>query len=147
MNQNKLLLLLIVLLSISYSLAVVVPIPGENIPNGVNSNNKNKKDLKSAAEDLNYANIFRDRQGTIVKGESVRIDMQGSYTRDGQRWFNLQAQLNGIKGKSTIAHVNVAQNAMSNNLAEQAHVTNVVIAAMLNSYIIGKTYHVLDNGL
>ncbi|KAM9962100.1 hypothetical protein ACTFIR_004986 [Dictyostelium discoideum] len=146
MNSNKLLLLiLIVLLSISYSLAVVVYQQGKNITNGANSNNTNKKDLEKVVQELQYASIFRDKAGTMAFKGTVRIDMQGSFPRDGQRWFNLQAQLNGVKGKSTIAHVNVAQNATTNIVAQQIHVTNTVVAAMLNSYKSGKTYIVLDN--
>ncbi|KAM9961036.1 hypothetical protein ACTFIW_010210 [Dictyostelium discoideum] len=147
MNSNKLLLLLIiVLLSISYSLAVIVSQQGGDIPNGVNSNNKNKKDLASAADQLQYANIFRNGAGTIANEGSVRIDMQGVFTQNGQRWHNLQAQLNGVKGKSTIAHVQVAENAMTSNVAGQTQVTNTVITAMMSSYTSGKTYSVLDNG-
>ncbi|KAM9987067.1 hypothetical protein ACTFIY_011471 [Dictyostelium cf. discoideum] len=145
MNSNKLfLLLIIVLLSISYSLAVVVSLQGGDIPNGVNSNKKNKKDLASAADQLQYANIFRNGAGTIANEGSVRIDMQGVFKQNGEKWHNLQAQLNGVKGKSTIAHVQVAENAM--NVAEQTQVTNIVITAMMSSYTSGKTYSVLDNG-
>ncbi|KAN0027606.1 hypothetical protein ACTFIU_010577 [Dictyostelium citrinum] len=146
MNPNKLLLLVIFFLSISYSLAVVVSQQGGNIPNAAASNNRNKKDLQSAAEELQYADIFRNGAGTIANEGTVRIDMQGVFTQNGQKWHNLQGQLNGVKGKSTIAHVQVSENAMTDNKAQQTNVANIVIKAMMDSYNSGKTYSVLDNG-
>ncbi|KAN0043457.1 hypothetical protein ACTA71_011116 [Dictyostelium dimigraforme] len=148
MNSNKLLLLLlIVLLSVSYSLAVVVAQQGGNIPNAVTSNNRNKKDLQAAAEELQYSSIFRNGAGTIANEGTVRIDMQGVFTQNGQRWHNLQGQINGIKNKpSTIAHVQVAENAMTDNKAQQTQLTNIVIGAMMDSFNSGRSYSVLDNG-
>ncbi|KAK5576177.1 hypothetical protein RB653_007318 [Dictyostelium firmibasis] len=145
-TNNILLLFLVVLISINYTLAVVVSQQGGNIPNGSASNNRNKKDLQSAANDLQYANIFKNGAGTIANEGTVRIDMQGTFSSGGQKWHNLQGQLNGVKGKSTIAHVQVAENAMTDNKAQQNALVTMVINAMMDSYTSGKTYSVLDNG-
>ncbi|KAN0034401.1 hypothetical protein ACTFIV_000910 [Dictyostelium citrinum] len=145
MNSNKLLLLVIFFLSISYSLAVVVSQQGGNIPNAAPSNNRNKKDLQSAAEELQYSDIFRNGAGTIANEGTVRIDMQGIFSQNGQKWHNLQGQLN-VKGRSTIAHVQVSENAMTDNKAQQTNVVNIVVQAMMDSFTSGRTYSVLDNG-
>ncbi|EAL73135.1 hypothetical protein DDB_G0269092 [Dictyostelium discoideum AX4] len=149
MNKNNKLILLftIVLLSISYSLAAIVSQQGGDIPNGVNSNNKNKKDLASAADQLKYSIIFRNMNGTIANKGSVRIDMQSSFTSNGPVWLDLKAQLNGVKGNSTIAHVIVDGNTITGIGAEQVSVTNITIVAMMNSYASGKTCNVFENGL
>ncbi|KAM9961035.1 hypothetical protein ACTFIW_010209 [Dictyostelium discoideum] len=127
-----------------YSLAVIVSQQGGDIPNVYD--NEIKKDLASAADQLKYSIIFRNMKGTIANKGSVRIDMQSSFTRNGPVWMDLKAQLNGVKGNSTIAHVIVDGNTTTGNGAEQVRVTNVTIAALMSSYTSGKTYNVLENG-
>ncbi|KAN0043456.1 hypothetical protein ACTA71_011115 [Dictyostelium dimigraforme] len=146
MKSNKLLLLLlllIVLLLVCFSLAAVVSQQREDIPNRVTPTNKNRQDLEDVANELKYYDIFRKKQGTIHRGKNVRVDKQGFFIRYDQTWYNLQGQLNGLNPPSTIAHVLVSESA---NTGQEKEVTDIVIAAMIDSCKTGKTYNVSNDG-
>lgn len=79
---------------------------GVQIPNQPGPINANQRaDAIRAIQQLQFADIYR-AGNTIANDHSVRIDCQGVNVA-GQA--NLQAQLNGVQGNSTIAHVLVDQ--------------------------------------
>ncbi|KAM9973508.1 hypothetical protein ACTFIW_010602 [Dictyostelium discoideum] len=144
-NLKQLVLLGILLLSIvSNTYASVVVSKGGDIPNKFKQSltDKNKKDVSEANSQIDYASIFKLKQGTIGNHGTIRIDMQGVFTQNGQKWHNLQAQVNGISGSSTVAHVNVCENVMSSKTNEQKEVQRKVRNAMLQSLSSGKTFNV-----
>ena len=74
--------------------------------------------VKDAVGKLIITDVFRDGQHTILNSDypfkksatRVRIDHQGSHDnghRQGGKWHNIQIQINGKSGNSTVAHVNV----------------------------------------
>jgi hypothetical protein len=74
--------------------------------------------VKDVVGKLNFADVFRNGQYTIANSDypykknhtRVRIDHQGSHDNghnQGGKWHNIQIQINGISGNSTVAHVNV----------------------------------------
>lgn len=64
------------------------------------------KDAKDAIDELQYADLFRGA-GQLTAVGKVRVDMQGTFTQTGIVWSNIQAQVNGVRGNSTIACVHV----------------------------------------
>lgn len=63
---------------------------------------KMKKHLQSSVAKIK--NLGCGRSKSLVKEELVRIDLQGTFTREGKRWANIQAQLNiQTKEHTTIA--------------------------------------------
>ncbi|KAK5582031.1 hypothetical protein RB653_003613 [Dictyostelium firmibasis] len=147
MNLKQLVIVAIFLLSIvSNTYGSVVVSQGGEIPNKFKQSltERNKKDLSEANAQIDYADIFKLKQGTIGNYGSIRIDMQGTFTQGGEKWHNLQAQINGISGSSTVAHVNVCENVMSTKTNEQKEVQRKVRNAMLQSLSSGKTYNVYN---
>lgn len=55
-------------------------------------NSKLKKEMLELLGQVGNINDFRRGAGTIIKGDNVRIDMQG---RTGTNQYNLQAQVGG----------------------------------------------------
>ena len=79
----------------------------------------------------------------IANTVRVRVDSQGN---DANGRANLQAQLNGVNGNSTIAHVlvdatvgNVAGQALA---AQQLYAIRQIRGALQNSLVNGTTYTV-----
>lgn len=74
-----------------------------NMPNSVN--NRQKQDARHLIGLVEYRHFFRPQQGNVLKDKNaplVRLDAQDRIA-DGTD--NLQIQLNGVHGHSTIAHV------------------------------------------
>ncbi|KAN0032673.1 hypothetical protein ACTFIV_006584 [Dictyostelium citrinum] len=146
-NLKQFTLLAILLLSIvSNTYASVVISQGGDIPNKFKQplSARNKKDASEANSQIDYASIFKIKQSTIASYGTIRIDMQGVFTQGGLKWHNLQAQINGISGSSTVAHVNVCENVMSSRTNDQKEVQRKVRNAILQSLNSGKTYNVYN---
>ncbi|EGC37927.1 hypothetical protein DICPUDRAFT_91531 [Dictyostelium purpureum] len=142
MNLKKIFFLLIVISLISITYGLSVEKEGD-IPNrATNLSSRQKKDASEAIAQLEYSKIFYNSAGTIANHGSIRIDMQGIFTHFGTRYHNIQAQINGIKGSSTVAHVSVSEESMSTKTSEQKHVVRKVRNALLESLKSGKSYRV-----
>ena len=91
----------------------VVEIPmhvtqGPPIPNHYQSlNDKQRKEAHAVIGQLQYADLWRGA-GTLHKDDLVRVDMQGTIAGPPKR-YNIQVQVNGEKGHSTIAHADVSE--------------------------------------
>lgn len=67
---------------------------------------KIKRDIQISVAQLK--DIGCGQKKNLVKEDLVRIDMQGTFPREGKRWVNIQAQLNiSIKEPTTVAATNV----------------------------------------
>lgn len=105
-------------------------------------NTKQKTDAHTAIGALEYAKIFQNNSGTISNFETMRVDMQGTFTQGGYRWHNIQVQINGISGKSTVAHANVSEQTMTSDPVNQKGVVQKVRSALEQSLDSGKSYEV-----
>ncbi|CCY63929.1 putative uncharacterized protein [Clostridium sp. CAG:967] len=114
---------------------------GNQIPNFYASINQNmRNDAHNAIGQLQYADLFRGA-GTLTNFDRVRVDMQGTFNRNGSTWSNIQVQVNGQNGNSTIAHVELNhQCANITNIENQRGVTNKVRSALEQSLDSGNTY-------
>lgn len=100
---------------------------------------RNLQDGNSAIAALDFAELYRKPPFRITKG-SVRLDAQG-LNSDGDA--NLQIQLNGVSGKSTIAHVQVAAELGGASTPDRAkYVQRKVRGALLKSMETGRSYTV-----
>ena len=72
----------------------------------------------------------------------MRIDMQGTFVKDGQMYSNIQVQVNGKQGKSTVAHANVSDSIATEDPANQKGAVNAVITALNLSLDSGHSYEV-----
>lgn len=120
---------------------------GGNIPNiypgspEVFSKNK-KESVYNVIGMLEYSQIFQNASGTLQKNKDMRIDMQGTFVSDNQKFHNLQVQVNGINGNSTVAHVNVSESTMTDNEDNQRGVVRKVHSALNQSFDNGDSYTV-----
>ncbi|UTM60067.1 hypothetical protein L4174_018575 [Photobacterium sp. CCB-ST2H9] len=112
-------------------------------PNSPNVFNNNQKEaVYNVIGQLTYADIFRNNAGTIVQNQTMRLDMQGTFVQGGDRFHNLQVQVNGVNGNSTVAHANVSESTMTNDPANQTGVLNKVISALNQSFDNAASYQV-----
>jgi hypothetical protein len=98
-----------------------------------------RRDAATAIAGIQYNDVWRGA-GTISNTDLVRVDNQGTTSN---QEVNLQAQLNGVKGKSTIATALVQQQVgttAGNNVAWQATALQLIQNALtqsLNSLVAG----------
>jgi hypothetical protein len=78
---------------------------GQPIPNHFQPNQNQKTAAHEVIAHLQYADLWRGA-GTLHNTQLVRVDMQGTIAGDPVR-HNIQVQVNGIGGHSTIAHADV----------------------------------------
>jgi hypothetical protein len=93
---------------------------------------------------LQYADLWRGA-GTLHQNNLVRVDMQGTIAGNPVR-PNIQVQVNGIRGNSTIAHADVSARLMTNDPANQRGVASKVISALNQSLDSGHSYTVTGTG-
>jgi hypothetical protein len=110
------------------------------IPNHFQPNQQQKAAAHEVIARLQYADLWRGA-GTLHKNNLVRIDMQGTITGDPVR-HNIQAQINGVRGNSTIAHADVSASLMTNDPSNQRGVAGKVISALNQSLDSGCSYRV-----
>ena len=122
----------------------IVSAQGGAIPNGVVFNAAQRTDAMTAIGLVQLADVWRGPPANpIANTVRVRVDSQGN---DANGRANLQAQLNGVNGNSTIAHVLVdatVGNAAGQALAaQQLYAIRQIRGALQNSLVNGTTYTV-----
>ncbi|PXX99260.1 hypothetical protein [Halomonas sp. LBP4] len=104
--------------------------------------NMNQSQHGDAVADINSladTAIWRGA-GTIINQGTVRIDVQG-YTGAGD--LNLQAQINGVNGNSTVAAILVAPSVgQANTQAQHVYATRKLKNALFESMNDGYIYRV-----
>eukprot|EP01132_Coremiostelium_polycephalum_P002445 gene2445-3019_t len=146
-------LISIFLLFITLSSAALQLVQIGDIPNRYKfyDDPKIKSATTNAIAKLTYANIFVNKQQTIVDCTSgtgsykVRIDMQGTFydDKDKTTYHNLQAQVCGVSGSSTTAHLNVAETMMTSIKTEQDGVARAARNGLVTSTNQGKSYKLM----
>jgi hypothetical protein len=101
---------------------------------------RQRSDAQAAIAQLQYADLFRGA-GTLHTSGTMRVDMQGVIAGNPQR-SNIQVQINGINGASTVAHADFARNLATTNAQNQVGAANKVISALNQSLDTGRTYAV-----
>jgi len=120
----------------------IVSAQGGAIPNGVVFNAAQRTDALTAIGQVQLADVWRGPQANpIANTVRVRVDSQGN---DANGRANLQAQLNGVNGNSTIAHVlvdaTVGNAAGQAQAAQQLYAIRQIRGALQNSLTNGTTY-------
>ncbi|MEL6115046.1 hypothetical protein P0Y67_07500 [Photobacterium sp. SP02] len=105
-------------------------------------NNNQKEAVYNVIGQLTYADIYRNNAGTIVQNQTMRLDMQGTFMQGNYRFHNLQVQVNGVNGNSTVAHVNVSEETMTNDQPNQQGVLRKVQSALNQSFDNAASYQV-----
>ena len=113
---------------------------GQPIPNHFQPNQAQRNAAHDVIAQLEYGDIWRGA-GTLHKNNLVRVDMQGTIPGNPVR-HNIQVQVNGIQGNSTIAHADVSASIMTNDPPNQKGAANKVISALNQSLDSGDTYTV-----
>ncbi|MCE8034447.1 MAG: hypothetical protein LPK20_13240 [Halomonas sp.] len=104
-----------------------------------NMNQTQHGDAVTAINSLTDTAIWRGA-GTIISQGTVRIDVQG-YTSDGD--LNLQVQINGVSGNSTVAAILVAPSVgEANTQAQHVYATRKLKNALFESMNDGDIYRV-----
>jgi len=113
---------------------------GNDIPNKAQWNNKQKEDAIKCIKNLKYADLWL-KPKTIVKGDLVRIDIQDPV----DKYQNIQIQLNGKNGRSTIAGVLLEKDALGSegDKALQNHILRRVRHALSQSLETGKMHSIV----
>jgi hypothetical protein len=117
---------------------------GGLFPNGANFNNGVRHDAVEAIQAVQLSDCWRTAQGgggrTIAKVGSVRVDVQSVSAGIA----NVQAQINGVTGNSTIAHVQLASSigmaGGSEKAAQETYAIRQIRGALQNSLSTGRTY-------
>ncbi|MEM8584264.1 MAG: hypothetical protein AAGF87_08345 [Bacteroidota bacterium] len=113
------------------------PIPNRFIPGAAHRNA-----APALIAQLDYDDLWRG-QGTLHTEGALRLDMQGSFVGpNGNRWYNLQVQVNGITGHSTIAQANVCETIQTADKANQRGAAGKAISALNQSLDSGNKYKV-----
>ncbi|EGC36621.1 hypothetical protein DICPUDRAFT_150858 [Dictyostelium purpureum] len=139
MNYKYILIISLILI-INVAFSEITTKKGGAINNAYDSmNKKQKSDAKDAIEGVEYADAFLTKaKSGISKTKLVRVDMQGIFNGDGGVWHNLQAQINGVKKASTVAHVNVCSSLANNK--KQEPIIKAIHNALLSSLDDGHSY-------
>jgi hypothetical protein len=108
------------------------PINNRGIPNQAQ---------RSSAHDviamLDYTDLWLGL-GTLHQDANVRVDQQPH----GPNQRNIQVQINGIAGNSTIAHTVLSTTVQTNDQTNQVGVANKVISALNQSLDTAQSYSV-----
>lgn len=103
---------------------------------------KQKEAVYNVIGQLQYNEIFKSSAGTIHDNKVMRLDMQSTFKKGTETFHNLQVQVDGIKGRSTVAHANVSESTMTDDKPNQKGVLKKVISALNQSFDKGKSYEV-----
>ncbi|MDE3205664.1 MAG: hypothetical protein KGQ66_15770 [Acidobacteriota bacterium] len=114
---------------------------GNGINNYFEPNRSQREDAQEVINKLEYEDIWRGSK-TLREAGTMRLDMQGSYSEGQFTIYNLQVQVNGISGSSTVAHALVSDEVCQDDPANQRGVVNKVIGALNQSLDTGSTYSV-----
>jgi len=113
---------------------------GGAIPNYRAPGNAQRSSAQDVIAQLQYADIWRGA-GTLHDDGVMRLDMQGQIAGPPKKQ-NLQVQIDGIAGNSTVAHANVSHSVMTDDPANQRGVARKVISALNQSLDSGNSYTV-----
>jgi hypothetical protein len=113
---------------------------GQPIPNHLQPNRNQHASAQEVINQITYADLWRGA-GTLHKNPEMRVDMQGIIAGNPVR-HNIQVQVNGLKGASTVAHADVSASLMTENADNQRGVANKVISALNQSLDSGHSYAV-----
>lgn len=107
-------------------------------PNALNGTQRS--DAQAVIALLDYADLFRGA-GLLRKSGTMRVDMQGVIPGTPVR-SNIQVQVNGVNGFSTVAHADFSRNLDTTDPANQRGALNKVISALNQSLDHGTSYTV-----
>ena len=110
------------------------------IPNHYNPNNAQRGSCQNVIAQLQYADLWRGA-GTLRDNGVIRVDMQGHIPGPPIQ-YNMQVQVNGIQGKSTVAHAIISSTIQTADSANQRGALRSVIAALNQSLDTGNSYTV-----
>lgn len=117
----------------------ITVVPGNAIPNlAVNLTQAQKTAAQNVIALLQYDDLFR-AAGTLRNVPVMRVDMQGVIPGPPQR-SNIQVQINGVNGHSTVAHADFSRTLATANQPNQAGALNRVISALNQSLDSGRSY-------
>ncbi len=119
-------------------------IQGAPIPNHFGHvGGAHRTDAQAAINAIQYADIFGG-PGTISNHGMIHVDNQGHFQVGGvgPYYYNIQAQVNGVHGHSTVAHANVCDTIMTNDPLNQTGAKNRVISALQRSLDDDHSYTV-----
>ena len=102
-----------------------------------------RTDAQAAINAIQYADIFGG-PGMIANHGTMRVDNQGHFQVGGvdPYYYNIQVQVNGVHGNSTVAHANVCDTIMTNDPLNQTGAKNRVISALQRSLDDDHSYTV-----
>lgn len=97
-----------------------------------NLNNEQREDVREAIDGLDFHEL-PGGAGTAVRTGRMRIDRQG---QTGNNEQNIQVQVNGVNGRSTVATILIPNRYLNNNLNDhgRAQVINRVRTALRRSF-------------
>lgn len=110
------------------------------MPNAFGNMNANQQhDAMHAIDAIDFADVWR-AAGTIVNEGTVRVDVQG---RTGNQQQNLQVQINGVQGNSTVATALVADSVGETSIeAQRVYALRKIRSALFSSLNDGHIYSV-----
>jgi muconolactone delta-isomerase len=116
---------------------------GAAINNYLAPNQARKTSTQNVVAQIQYADIWRGA-GTLRNNGVMRVDMQGQIAAAGgvPARQNIQVQVNGVAGHSTVAHADVSHSLQTNDPINQRGVVNKVISALNQSLDSGRSYTV-----
>jgi hypothetical protein len=90
---------------------------------------------------LDYADLWRTGRLTLYTNALVRLDQQGDYVdvdpNGGGRIYNIQVQVNGVRGNSTIAAALVYDTIQTDDPENQKGIVRKVVGALNQSLDTG----------
>ncbi|MBQ25512.1 hypothetical protein [Alcanivorax sp.] len=104
-----------------------------------NMNANQEHDARLAINAIDFADVWRGA-GTIVNQGLVRLDVQGR-TAAGEQ--NLQVQINGVNGNSTVAAALIAESVQNANIeAQRVYAVRKIKDALFSSMNDSHIYRV-----
>lgn len=113
---------------------------GAAIPHIFLPNNAQRESAYQVIAQLEYADLWRGA-GQLRTNNVMRVDMQG-HIPGAITQYNIQVQVNGINGHSTVAHAIVSGSLQTTNAQNQQGALNAVIAGLNQSIDTGCTFTV-----
>jgi len=94
---------------------------------------------------IKYADIFHEITQAVLKNEKIRVDAQGSMAVPGSKYrkYNIQVQVNSIKGMSTVTHILIDGSIMVDDERHKLGVARKVRGALFESFYTGYTFSVV----
>lgn len=115
-------------------------IQGGPIPHRPAITNAQREAAYNVIAQLDYTDLWLG-PGTLRSNQLMRVDMQGQIAGPPVQ-SNLQVQINGVQGRSTVAHAIVSASIMTNNQQNQQGARNKVVEALNKSLDDGHGYTV-----